>query len=827
MPRHLPRVAFALASLAWLAIPSPASAQAGWQQPPPEILQVLHAPDLPVVSIDPGGTTFALAERVRYPPIAELAEPMLRLGGVRVNPRTNGLHAAPTYAVPVLQRIDDGARTEIGMPADSRILRLSWSPDSRFLALTRRAEDGVELWIAEARTGRARLVPGMKLNPMLGPEIAWMPDSARLVVKRIPASRGPAPARPLRPEGPNVQESAGGTASSTYEARDLLAGPHEEALFAHHALAQVAFVDAVTLQVTDAGEPGLIAAVAPSPDGSLLLVESVRPPFSRRVAWWRFPQDVEIRDPAGRVVHVIARLPAAESVPIHGVPEGPRDAAWRPTAPATLTWLEALDGGDWSRKVPHRDRMLAQDAPFHVAPREIHLATHRIDSRSWGERGDLLLVDEYERERRWRHGWALHPDTRGAAPVKIFDLSENERYGDPGTPVERVLPNGHSAIVMGPQSIFLAGSGAGPGGDRPFLDELSLRTRRARRLFRSAPGSYERFVDFAGGDSRRLVVRSESPTEPPNYFELSSGRRVAAEAGEAAVQWRRRPLTALADPAPVLRGIGKRIVRFRRADGVEQSFTLYTPPGWKGEALPTVLYAYPLEFSDPGTAGQVSGTEHSFTRLAGPSHLFLLLSGYAVLHDVTMPVIGDPDTAYDTFVEQLVASAAAAIDEAVRLGVTDRDRVAAMGHSHGALMTATLLAHSDLFRAGIARSGAYNHTMRPFGFQSERRTLWEATDTYVKLSPVMHAPRIDEPLLIIHGEVDQNPGTVPLQSEKLYDAIRGTGGTARLVMLPHEMHGYASREATEHVLAEQLAWLDRFVRNAAPRPPRQAEHGRR
>lgn len=429
------------------------------------------------------------------------------------------------------------------------------------------------------------------------------------------------------------------------------------------------------------------------------------------------------------------------------------------------------------------------------------------------------MVFEWERERRWKHVWALNADNPSFAPLHLIDQSMNDRYSDPGYPVQRQLPTGAWVVVQDGNAVFLSGQGASPQGDRPFLDRLSLSTLESERLFRCDDTVQEYFTSWLDLGEKSFLTHRQSPTETPNYFIRSlKGKLEEAEAGEAKWESDLRPLTSFRDPTPQLRGITQKIVTYERADGTPLSFTLFLPPGYQeGRRLPTVINAYPLEYSDPETAGQVSGSEKRFLRLMGTTSLFFLLDGYAVLQNVAMPVIGDPDTAYDTFIEQLVASAEAAIDKAVELGVTDRERVGIMGHSHGGLMTATLLAHSDLFRSGIARSGAYNHTMRPFGFQYERRTLWQAMDTYIRLSPVMHANKINEPLLLIHGEADQNPGTVPLQSEKLYEAVRGTGGTVRLLMLPHEQHGYRSREAVEQVLAEQLDWFERYVKNAPPR----------
>jgi dipeptidyl aminopeptidase/acylaminoacyl peptidase len=274
-------------------------------------------------------------------------------------------------------------------------------------------------------------------------------------------------------------------------------------------------------------------------------------------------------------------------------------------------------------------------------------------------------------------------------------------------------------------------------------------------------------------------------------------------------------LTHYKDPAPQLRSIKKELVTYKRPDGVQLSFTLYLPPDYKpGERLPTIVWAYPLEFNDAGTAGQVVGSPNLFTTLNGNSILFMLTQGYAILDNATMPVVGDPETVNNTYIEQIVASAKAAIDKAVDMGVTDRNRVGVGGHSYGAFMTANLLAHSDLFRAGVARSGAYNRTLTPFGFQSERRTLWQAPEMYARVSPFMYADKIKTPLLLIHGEADNNPGTFPVQSERMYQAIKGNGGTVRLVLLPLESHGYVARESVEHVLYEMISWFDRWVKPA-------------
>jgi dipeptidyl aminopeptidase/acylaminoacyl peptidase len=425
------------------------------------------------------------------------------------------------------------------------------------------------------------------------------------------------------------------------------------------------------------------------------------------------------------------------------------------------------------------------------------------------------MLTERERIRRWLYTWLLDVDAGSSRPW--FDLNEDDRYNSPGWPVRRPLPNGEWVLRQKGDAVYFSGSGATDEGDRPFLDLRHMETGEVQRLFRSDPERYEVFVAFAGADDR-FVMRSESAVEVPNYFLATLGGTIEAPAGEATRALAREPITRFEDPTPELRQIEKRLVRYERADGVPLSFELNLPPGYEeGTRLPTVLYAYPLEYSDPSTAGQVRGSSQRFSRFYGASHLFFLLQGYAVLDNATMPMIGDPETTYDTFVPQLVADAEAAVAKAVAIGVADPERIGIIGHSHGGLMVANLLAHTDLFRAGIARSGSHNKTMQPFGFQSERRSLFEARDAYIELSPTFFADRVDEPVLVIHGKADSNPGTLTIQSEVFFEAVRGSGGTARLVLLPFEDHGYRAEESVEHVLWEQIRWFDQYVKNAEPR----------
>jgi dipeptidyl aminopeptidase/acylaminoacyl peptidase len=782
--------------------------QTGYKKPPKEVLDILNAPVTPAASISPTREHMLLLTGVRYPPLADLAQPMLRLAGLRINPASNSPHRFQYSVAMSIKKISDGAETRIELPPGAKISGVQWSHDGRMFAFLNTTPTRVEAWVGEASTGKIHQLKGVAVNPISGDPLDWMPDGKTLVVQMIPAGRTAPPAAPLTPREPNTQESSGRPGPvRTYE--DLLKTPHDEDLFEYYATSQLTLIDAMSGRVTLLGKPAIFQSINPSPDGLHMLVGLVHRPFSYLFPAGSFPRDVEVWDNKGKLVHTLAKLPLADLVPIDGVITGPRNISWRPTEPSTIVWVQALDDGNPKKKADFRDRVLMLKAPFKGQPAELAKTEHRFAGMLWGERDGLLFVNDYERDRRWARTFMLNADKPGDAPKIVWSRNQQDRYNDPGSPVTRLSSTGQRVMWQNGDYIYLTGNGASSEGDRPFLDRFNLKTLKAERLFRSDATAYETVVALLTDDAAQFITRRETPTEAPNYFIRSQ-----ATANSVAA----RPLTQFSDATPQLRGIKKQLVTYKRADGVQCSFTLYLPPNYKeGTRLPTVVWAYPLEFNDAGTAGQVTGSTQRTTQIVGPSHLFFLLEGYAVLDNATMPVVGDPETVNNTYVEQIVMSAKAAIDKATEMGVTDPERVGVGGHSYGAFMTANLLAHSDLFRAGIARSGAYNRTLTPFGFQSERRTLWEAPEMYIRVSPFMVASKINEPILMTHGEADDNTGTFPIQSERMYQALKGHGATVRLVMLPFEAHGYAGRESIDHVLYEMLSWFDKYVKNAPPR----------
>jgi dipeptidyl aminopeptidase/acylaminoacyl peptidase len=807
--------------------PAASTGASGYNQPPKNILDVMLAPSPPIPIVSPTEDAILLVSWQDYPSISRVATPFLRLAGARVEPRNHSKHDTPGgYGITPCARsfdlvqIADRAQIHVALPAGACPGRPIWSADGKRFAFVNISTDSVELWIGDGRTGAVRRVPGARLNPMLDDAMQWMPDQKTLLVKLVPEGMGAPPPEPVAPIGPSIQETEGQKGeSSTYEVRDTLGNRHDEDLFDYYADSRLALVNATTAAITPVGKPANYESLIPAPDGRHILVTTIHKPYSYVTTYDRFPKEVEawdVSDIAHVRVHTVASLPLADRVPVNGVPLGPRDFSWRATEPATLLWAEALDGGDWNVQVPNRDKIMLQKAPFSSPAVEIARTEQRYAGFDWSEQSSAALLNEYDLNRLWRRSFLMDVDDPGQKPRLLWDLSMDERYKNPGYPIYRQLANGQQVVRLDVDSIYLQGLGSSPGGDRPFLDRLNVNTMKSERLFRSDKTCYERFLSFTGTDTRTFITWHQSPSDPPNAFARTIGESVNAPDGEAVFASTGVTITHIPDPTPAVRAIKKRLVKYKRADGLDLSFTLYTPPGYQeGTRVPAILYAYPLDYADASTAGQVAGSEETFTQLR--NYRLLLLAGYAIIDNAAFPIIGDPKKAYDTYLEQLVADAKAAVDEAVSLGVADPDRIGVTGHSHGAMMTANLVAHSDLFRAGVATSGAYNKTLTPFGFQNERRSVWEAPDVYLKVSPFFSADKLKTPLLLMHGAEDANPGTITLQSVMLYEAIRGNGGTARLVLLPHEPHLYTALESNEQEVYEMLRWFDKYVKNAPHR----------
>lgn len=796
-------------TLAALLSPLPAAAD-GYQTPPPELAALVDAPRTPQQSLSPQQNIVLQISRPGLPSIADVAQPELRLAGLRLNPK---MRAYSQFnfgnGLSLLDIASGKSRPVSGLPARPRIADHHWAPDGKHVALSLWGDKGVELWLLDVAAARAHRLGDFHLNASTGSGLAWMGD--KLLVKMLPARQGPAPIASGSPSGPNIQESQGGKLSQTRTYPDLLKTPYDANLLDYQLSSQLALAD-LNGKIHPIGSPDRFLSVEPSPNGQYLLATRLQRPYSTLVPLIRFPQRIEVLDLKGRSVHVVAQRPLLERMPSgnDAVETGPRAVGWREDAPATLFWAEAQDGGDPGVPAKTRDALFLQTAPFQKPPFKLQELASRFAGIQWG-RDDLALVSEYWWKTREIKIWRVRPGEANGAAELLNQRSSEDRYADPGTPTMVVGRNGQSLLQTSPDgnSLYLLGEGASPEGDRPFIDKLDLTSKQTTRLWRSQAPWYEQPLAVLDKAQRVLLSREQMET-PPNLYVKTLGEKDGL-----------RQLTFFPHPAPQLKGVQKQQLRYKRADGVDLTGTLYLPPGYEPKRdgpLPMLMWAYPAEFKSADAAGQVTDSPYRFNRVGYWGPEAMLARGYAVLDDPSMPIIGagkqEPN---DSYLPQLKMDAQAAVDEVVRLGVADRDRIAIGGHSYGAFMTANLLAHTRLFRAGIARSGAYNRTLTPFGFQSEERNFWQAKDVYQTMSPFNYADQIKDALLLIHGEADNNPGTFPIQSERLYQALQGLGGTVRLAMLPAESHGYRARESILHMLWEEDRWLDQYVKHAKPR----------
>jgi dipeptidyl aminopeptidase/acylaminoacyl peptidase len=800
---------FWLALGALLALTPAYAEPARYMTPPAPIGDIIDASPTPAVSISPRGDMLAILGRSSFPSITELAEPELRLAGIRMNPRNNGPANARTPWLRTLsfKPVNGGPERNVRLPKGFRFASPRWSPDGRHVAMMVDAPTGLELWSVDVSTATARRLTGPILNAAFGAGYNWRPDSTGLMVLLVPANRGPAPSTTYVPEGPAIQENLGRAAPvRTYQ--DLLRNANDEALFAHYFTSQLALVGLDGKPARRIGKPAIIAAADLSPDGRYILQRHLQRPFSYAVPANLFAARTFVSDMNGNALHVVADLPVLDNIPtpFDATHEGPRAIQWRADADATLAWVEARDGGDSRREASLRDTVYMLPAPFNGSRTTLIDLPHRLSAIAWG-RNDVAIVYS-----RW---WQTRTETRHivnpanpATPRQLLQRNYQDRYNDPGRPSLKTDARGRSVLQFTPQgdALLVEGEGARREGMFPFVDRMDLATGKATRIWQAEGPGYEAIAGIIDDSATQLLTSRQSPTSPPNYFL----RRTAGGAPTA--------LTSFADPAPQFAGVTKRTIAYKRKDGVALSGTLYLPAGYdaaRDGRLPVLMWAYPAEFTDADVAGQVVDEANRFVRPNGTSHLFALTQGYAVFDDPKMPIVGASGTeANDTYIEQLVMNAEAAVEAVVAEGIADRDRIAVGGHSYGAFMTANLLAHTDLFRAGIARSGAYNRTLTPFGFQAEQRTYWEAADTYTRMSPFTFANRIREPILMIHGENDSNAGTFPIQSDRFYAALKGHGATVRLAILPLEDHGYRARESMLHTQWEMIRWLDTYVKPA-------------
>ncbi|MBL7111805.1 MAG: S9 family peptidase [Bacteroidales bacterium] len=777
-----------------------------YQEPPDEILKLVDAPLTPSTLISPDGKWMVLLGRPSMPSIGEVSQPELRLGGLRINPAINSRSQSGFNNSISFLRVEDKKEfTVSGLPEIVKITSTSWSPDGQKLAFTLAKNEGIQLWRIDLNTMEAKALTKPVVNDiMYGSAYLWLPASDGIIFKSVDESRGKLTEKPTTPTGPVISENTGKVAAVwTYQ--DLLQNTYDEEVFDYYLMTQLKLVNLDNSQ-TNLGEAGIIGDFSLSPNGKYIMVQLVQGPYSYIVPYYYFPSKTEIWDIEGNVIKTVADLPLADDIPKgHGsVRTGPRSIQWRADVPATLYWVEALDEGDANKEVDFRDQLFCLKEPFDGNPEEVLKYGLRYGGISWGT-GDRAITFEYWRRTRQEITILFQPDHPEKGKKVLFDRSTEDIYSDPGSFRSERNESGKYVLQTTDKgkALILVGRGASPEGNKPFVDKYFPENKKTIRLWQSKAPYYEFPVHVSDLEKGKIITLRESRTEQPNYFirDLKNDKL--------------DQITNFPHPHPEFSNLNKQLLKYYREDGVLLNGTLYLPyqEAEKNKDLPVILWAYPREFKSADAAGQVSDSPYQFDRISHWSPLIWLSMGYAVMDDPKMPIIGEGDEQpNDSFVDQLVMSAKAAVDTLVTMGVADPGKFVIGGHSYGAFMTANLLAHSDLFATGIARSGAYNRTLTPFGFQAEERTFWEAPEVYSAMSPFMHADKINEPILLIHGEADNNSGTFPIQSQRFYHALKGNGATVRLVLLPNESHGYRARESVLHMLWEMNEWMEKYAK---------------
>lgn len=793
--------------IAFMTIASHAQENLTYQKPSQEILDLVNVSLAPSVLMDYKKEYMIFLYRDPYKTIADLSQEELRLGGLRIDPKTNIGSRTNYYKNVKVRAMKEGSilKDVVGIPENAKLANFSWSPDHTKIALTNTTQEGVEVWVLDIANASVTKITEANVNANLRDVINWFEDSKSLLVKMLSKDRkelintGEA-----IPAGPTISSNDGKKAQNrTYQ--DLLKNPNDEFNFEQLALSEIHKVDlkgnsSVFLPTA------MYRSVSFSPDGEYIMVSTVEKPFSYLVTYGRFPSKTVIYDKSGKLVNTVLEVPLIEDLPkgFMSTRKGRRNISWRSDQPATLIYAEALDEGDPAMEVEFRDEVFQLESPFKGEGKSILKTINRYSGISWGSKTQAIAYDYWWNTRNTKV-YLFNPSDANEKAKVLYDRNYQDRYSDPGGFETKRNKYGSYVLDIKDDKAFLIGDGFSEEGQFPFLDELDLKTQLTKRLYQSEFTDKKEDLRSYDSEKNQLLVRIESPSEYPNYYSRDLESKKLNQ------------LTAFENPFKSIQNVNKEVINYKREDGLDLTGTLYLPVGYdkaKKEKMPMILWAYPREFKDKSSAGQNTQNPNKFTYPYYGSPVYWVTKGYVVLDGATFPIVGEGDEEpNDSFRKQLVANAKAAIDAIDELGYIDRNRVAVGGHSYGAFMVANLLSHSDLFAAGIARSGAYNRTLTPFGFQSEERNYWEAPEVYYSMSPFMHAEKMKTPLLLIHGEADNNSGTYPMQSERYFNALKGLGATVRLVILPKESHGYRAKESILHLLWEQDQWLEKHVKN--------------
>jgi dipeptidyl aminopeptidase/acylaminoacyl peptidase len=779
-----------------------------YQKPSKSILDLVDYERAPSVSMDTKKEYMLLSYRNTYKTLDDLNQDEMRLGGLRINPTTN-ISSSVTYINNLkMRKIKDKNEIQVGgLPENAKITNLSWSPNEKKIAFSNTTESGVALWVVDVATAKATMLTEASVNANLGNPFSWYNDSENILVKMLPENR---PAlldeKKNLPTGPIVS-NASGAASSNRTYQDLLKNQRDELNFENIITAELYKVNLNGTKSLFKGAD-MYADENFSPDGNYIMISTIQKPFSYIVPLSRFPSKTVVFDKDGKEIKVVNEVALNEIMPkgFMATRTGKRNMGWRNDQAATLYFVQALDEGNPENKVDYRDEVLVWKAPFNENPSLLIKTKQRFAGIMWGNETTAIAMDQWYDTRNTKT-YLFNPSDVRQEPKVISDRNSQDIYADPGN--FETVKNGYGKQVLAIENnnMYLMGAGYTKNGQFPFISEFNLKNLQTKRIYTSSYTDKKEDLlsieDFKKGE---VLVQIQSKNEFPNYYFRNIYKK-----GQLT------PITTFKNPFEGIKNVSKEVIQYKRKDGVALSGTLYLPAGYdkaKKEKLPLLIWAYPAEFKDKNSAGQNNQNPNEFTLPYYGSFVYWVTKGYVVLDDAAFPIIGEGTTEpNDNFISQLVDNAEAAINAVDALGYINKKKVAVGGHSYGAFMTANLLTHSNLFACGIARSGAYNRTLTPFGFQSEQRNYWEATDVYSEMSPFMNADKMKTPMLLTHGEADNNPGTFTLQTERYFQALKGLGAPVRMVILPKEAHSYVAKENILHLLWEQDQFLEKYLKN--------------
>jgi len=780
----------------------------GYQKPNKAILDLVDVPLPPRVSMNSKGDKALLMFRNSFKSIEELSQVEMRLAGLRINPKTN--IGSRTRFMNNIKLLDVKSKKEIeilGIPKGAQIANIRWSPDESTIAFTISQNESTKLWVLDVQSAKTKELISTLLNANMGTPFSWRKDSKSLIVKALPKNKSTLINKASTiPTGPTISENFGKKAQNrTYQ--DLLKDKTDEQNFSTLASSELMQVDLDGNQSPWLPK-AIYRSISSSPDGNYYIISTVEKPFSYLVPYYRFPSKTSVYNKNGDLIKVLLEVPLIEDLPkgFDAVRLGKRNIQWREDKPSTIVWVEALDGGNPSIDVTHRDAVFEQHAPFDGPHSKLIETENRFRYIDWCDENTAIAHDRKFNDRNVKT-YLFDPANPSKESTILQDRNYQDRYSDPGDFVTEKNQYGEETVAKINGKLYLIGDGYSDDGVLPFIDEYDVKTHKTKRIYRAKKNNkLEKIIDVIDLKSGTFLTSIESNNDYPNYFKrnLKSGNKLTE-------------ITNFKNPFASISEVHKEVINYKRDDGLDLSGTLYLPPGYdrsSGEKLPMILWAYPIEYKDKSSASQITSSPNAFTYPSYGSPIFWVTRGFAVLDRAAFPIVGEGDSEpNDSFRKQLVANGLAAIDAVDALGYIDREKVGVGGHSYGAFMVANLLSHSNDYAAGIARSGAYNRTLTPFGFQREQRSYWEAPEVYYTMSPFMHADKMKTPLLLIHGEADNNSGTYPMQSERYFNALKGLGATTRLVMLPKESHGYSAKESVLHMLWEQDQWLEKHVKN--------------